>query len=789
MLSSRGKLSLVLKAVTGSRKMATRRARRRCEQKCRAGAAARTSEKKCQRPIQSDTSFSSLPTPRPHHIKRQHTRSALNICVNPLLSLAMSTNQIASHFGRSLPLARLTSHDPRLVQVITTPSSHLALGDFGLKSPLRAATAPGTKQGSVRYVQVKEQDRNDVGSAGAGGGSATANWREREHEVMLLRRWEEAGVGIKVGSGEQSNSGSTSSATGAGAGLSYPSSYSSASASSAASSGGGGNAPQAPLPVSRFDRSSRRSLPTDTTIPTIAEDEETALLLSTATSRYSSTPSRLPNYLTLPERDFQRLLEAIRQHRAEFLQGLYTALAERVREDKLQAACEEYDAQEKPAGARPTLQDFSLDEEIATLRRQQGHGTGTGEDADAERLLVDMFDLARSRVASVEASAYLRRFLSARGLDDGNASSTELPDVDVRVNGRRSSADAQDGEAGAGAAKGARLHPLGGLQYGQPDKIFSATLAPALPGRVIGTRGTRSMYGSSSSSSASAKDSSLLIATSSRIFEARKSYAPKLSIYDATGQNTKQGTSLWRLYDARLVNENPSRWSLVERRVADKKAAWDRERGWSLAELGLGYVSASARSVLEEEVERNGFAARFRGKADVNANAGDGAAAAGPAVGAGAGAAAATAAAAAWNRMPGSPAWVGDLSFSENSQAQKDSSRPSYVGRGTSGQSYLGRSRYASPSSANGNNASATAAAAEKHGQLTGQLAAYPSRSANGNGNRVNVSRSAAQRRSGLLGQGQQGEGEGENSEVASFDDDVSSLLGLDGGEGTKRGQ
>ncbi|PWN24574.1 hypothetical protein BDZ90DRAFT_282221 [Jaminaea rosea] len=661
-----------------------------------------------------------------------------------------------SSFARHLPLARLSTHDPRIVQVLTSPPSHLTQGDFGLKAPLRAAVAPGRKVGEVRYVQVREQDR--AASVGAGVGKAGArsgggpSWREREHEVLLLKRWQEAGVAVRPQGYEGSSFYGGDDGLGSGLeGNGGPNPYErrarelrasrvSAATGNPSTSSSGNAAAQPPIPVSRFDRSSRRALPTDTTgtakLSAKRAEDEVSALLSSASLRYSSSASRLPNYALLPEKDFQRLLDIVREHRGEFLGGLYAALGEKARRTKLQAACEAYDAQSEPQGSRPTLDDFPLEAEVAELRQQQAHHSSEGGEGDAERLLVDMFDLARSRVASVEASAYLRSFLSSRGLSDLDATSTQLPDVDVRINGRGAEQLDTDGNA----SRSTRSHPLGGLQYSQPDRIFSATLSPALPGRVIGTKSNRGLYGNRAGGSA--RDGALLVASGSRVFEARKTYSKGSSIYDSTGFSPRQGTGLWRLFDAKMVAENPSASNLVERRVSDKKAAWDRERGWSLAELGLGYVRASARDVLGSEGKKNQYAANFSG----NETQEEGEKAR---------------AASAWNRLPGSPAWVGDRSFSEHEDAQRAKMRSSFGSRGlggasgTAGSGLFGRGRYSSPNGQNSN--------AGPNDQLSGQLAAHAGKGSN----RINVSRRRAQ--------------DAQGEDKSSADDDVSTLLGLGG--------
>ncbi|PWN17774.1 hypothetical protein BCV69DRAFT_121715 [Microstroma glucosiphilum] len=452
----------------------------------------------------------------------------------------------SSALGRTLPALKLTAHDPRLVQVFTTPHSHLSRGDFGFKSPLDSAinAARHHRDGAVRYIQVKEQDS----VAGHG-----LNWKEREGEVLLLKRWSETHASVRR---EEPNT-----------------SYLRSTASDK------GRKSQ-PLPHSRFDRTSRRNLPTRNAATNVAEEGPDSL-------------RPIPNYLVYSEERFEQLLELIRNNREAYKEARLLERALDQRSAKFIAAQRRYEtllAESEHASAAggqtplpvpPKEEDYSVEAELEALRTAKP----TGEVDEVELDASDMHNLARST-----HNYFLAKYV------EGLFSNLKLDDPDSKVMPRYVTASASASKA-AEAYGPRRLHQLGGLQYSQPDEIISHALSPALPGRILAVE--EAPYRRQSSGTSITKNKYSL-SVGSRVALIRSSRAGNLQLtgFDRTRARPEQGAGLFRFDSAaKLKLTNPTLDVLAKQRRfgAGAEGAWTPD----MQQLGLGYITADMRGAAQ----------------------------------------------------------------------------------------------------------------------------------------------------------------------------------------------
>lgn len=456
----------------------------------------------------------------------------------------------SSALGRTLPALKLTAHDPRLVQVFTTPHSHLSRGDFGFKAPLDSAinAARHHRDGAVRYIQVKEQDS----VAGHG-----LNWKEREGEVLLLKRWSETQASVRR---EDPNS-----------------SYLQPTASDKRRT-------SQPLPHSRFDRTSRRGLPTRSaatrTATSGAEDETDSL-------------RPIPNYLIYSEERFEQLLELIRNNREAYKEARLLERALDQRSAKFIAAQRRYEtllAESEHASAAggqtplpvpPKEEDYSVEAELEAILGAQT----TGEVDEVELDASDMHNLARST-----HNYFLAKYVEALFSD------LKLDDPKSRVMPRYVTASASSSKA-AEAYGPRRLHELGGLQYSHPDEIISHALGPALPGRILGVE--ESGYRRQSSATSISKNRySLSVGSQVAVIRTSRAGNLQLTGFDRTRARPEQGAGLFRFdSEAKLKLTNPTLDVLPKQRRfgAGAEGAWTPD----MQQLGLGYITAEMRGVAQ----------------------------------------------------------------------------------------------------------------------------------------------------------------------------------------------
>lgn len=475
---------------------------------------------------------------------------------------------MASTFARALPHARVTTHDPRVVQVLTAPATYLSRGDFGLKSSIQPAiqAAVAGRNGEVRFIQVREQDSTRVATG--------LEWKERESEVLLLRRWQE--MQGRVQSQEDIDESKLDGIE--------PSSQIKT------------KAVNQPLPSSRFDRTSRN--------------------LSSPQAKLSSSPSarqatgQVPNYLLYSEKQFQSLLYAVREKRKEFVEQQFRLVAEAQRQHKYSEALRVWRTKQEKLSAEPKLEDYSVQEELENLRRpRQRRPAADSDELDLEveekQIMSDMYDLARLSQTTISGAAYLREVLSK--LDMVDPSSTTMPYQQLEASSA-SAAFLVNDHGLTNTASG--HHSLRGLQYSQPDEIFVQSFSPALPGRCItalSNMATRSARWANAASVAT-RDSNIktyLLAVGSRVTRTPVRLARSTGLYDATGRNLSQGTEIVRLADSAVLSrKNPVASQPVESRLADRHSQWDNVDK-TFAALDLGYIHATTRVITHSVALRN----------------------------------------------------------------------------------------------------------------------------------------------------------------------------------------
>lgn len=450
--------------------------------------------------------------------------------------MASSAASSASAFARSLPSARITTHDPRLFQILNSPANALARGDFGLKYAILPAVAASRqgKRGALRNLHVRELD--------SGRGIGTA-WDEREHEALLLQRWQEthAPVSAERSLSEASND----------------------------EWGRDGIKTEQPAPVSRFDRSSRKML----------NSAARPATSSSATGAATQSSSTMPNYLLYSRERFAELLETVRSRRADFIEEqLQLAAVQRRRQQYEQALAR------RQEGSQPKLEDFSLEEAYNSVQAEYAESKSSGQESAA--VLTDMFDLSRSYHQAHGGVSFLRHLLTS--VDDPK--STLLP-ISRRT---------------GGSSVSNRLHTLGGLQYSQPDPIFARILGPALPGRNLDRLDRQRNRVTGARSGAK----SYLSGIGSHVV---RSQSNRSNVYDPTGANNLQGTGLFRMLKADLIESRPAQGFHPDQRMATKHAAWTTtgrtSSGFDLEALGLGYIDAEAFDVIpDQQAENNAHA-------------------------------------------------------------------------------------------------------------------------------------------------------------------------------------
>lgn len=461
-------------------------------------------------------------------------------------------------------------HDPRIVQILTAPKSHLTRGEFGLKAAIGPAVqaAKAGKVGEIRYVQARDQDAQK--------GLSGLEWKEREGEVLLLKMWQETNGRI-VTEEERDE------AVGSG----YTDYTDSSSAQKKMT------AVNQPRPSSRFDRNSRPKFS-----------------LQQGTKQGAS--GQVPNYLLYSDEQFQQLLETVREKRQEFIKDQVPLVAEAQRQSKYNQALRSWREQGEQT-RRPELEDFPLQVEIDSITASRPsvpsnkQGTDLSDPTDTtesqQSVMADMYDLSRLSHTTISSAAYLRQMLSK--LDMVDPKSTTMPYQQLQVSSA-SASFLQNNHGLANAASG--HHTLRGLQYSQPDDVFAQKMTAPLPARVIVNPSGPGRAASSRFDGGRGSAGAYLVATGSRVAKAPIRLARDVGVYDPTGRNLLQGTELVRLAEPSILSRNSPTVQRVDRRIAGRKAAWDKSDE-AFAALDLGYINSTVRTVIREEANKNAVAA------------------------------------------------------------------------------------------------------------------------------------------------------------------------------------
>lgn len=480
-----------------------------------------------------------------------------------------------SALSRALPHAKLTAHDPHIVQVVTAPKPYLARGDIGVKSNVEVMMndARTGRTGNVRYVQVKNIDNpNGIG----------LEWKEREQQVLSLAQWRELNVPTYSEHEQAPQSGSafemldTETRT-----------YGSAMSS---------NKDKAfRLPISsRFDRGSVRSVPKASSSSSSSSSsaaplpEQPSSLALSEKDLQQSHVAVIPQYSLMSNRDFERLLDFVRSNREEFLQQKVSRIASARRKAKLDqavrahkkllAAREDQAARgasvEEPLPPTPSLDHFPLQVEIEAARKALSSSSAADADIDPLVNPLDLFNLART-TNNAEMASFIRSIFAKVKLD--NPASTLLP---------RPSSEASQSINNAST----RLHPLGGLQFSQPDSVFMDFLDSAVPAHVIGT----DTFSGGRNDSFASHRRAFLAAVGSRLVTLKRLNAPNVTEVDWRRENKEAGSPMIKFKGhAILRSKNPELERLPNLlRFAASNAAWDKD----LAKLNLGYIKAEAKS-------------------------------------------------------------------------------------------------------------------------------------------------------------------------------------------------
>lgn len=455
-----------------------------------------------------------------------------------------------SAFSRALPSARITSHDPQVVQVLSASPAHLARGDFGLKHPFGPSmvAAQTNKLGSFRHIQVQDQDAKD----GTG-----LVWRKREHATMVLKRFQE--MNLRLGVPPPSSSKTRDS-----------------------------RLPEQTI-ISRFDRSSRRTLPTQGSRSTTIQADD---VRAEASSSSSDTASDVPNYLLFSEKRFEELLEQIRRNRLAYKEDqLYQAALDR-RKVKFQNAKETRSAQIESAedqmtrgssssqliGPALTLADFPLEIEIEELRQQRVEAEAGIEGMKIDA--IDLFNLARSNV-NASVLAFVKKILARKEL-----SSRALPFETVT--------DSKNG-ASTSAYPVKRLHKFGGLQYSHPDPVSTTLFSTPLPSRPL--EGSLRTFGRNR---ANLSGKEILVGVGSHVgafVASRKANGNSTVGFDKFGEaEPDRNTGMVKIENAQFTLE-PSFKSVNPMWLYGNQARWDSQ----LEDLGLGYVKLDLHGISDEE--------------------------------------------------------------------------------------------------------------------------------------------------------------------------------------------
>lgn len=471
-----------------------------------------------------------------------------------MASAAAGSAPASSSLAALLRRTRLSTFDPTISQVYTAPPAYASRGDWGLKRGLPSGAASQGGSSNLRFVDVKALDTPEGQTV----------WIEREKETLFVKRWNETGARLDVG--RKSNDVHSIPEIEPGE--------------------------LGPRPRTIFDPSTRRQLPSEfveppppqplegnTEVTAAQKDEWEAHVrwvhrlralareglkvehgygaqgvvggakdaFGEKQSHFTTSPDMMPNYHIMSDRQFERYLDQIRAARpalkARLERNAHQKLLQDLREDEHKRR---RNAEDAVAAARERGEESSLVEEMP-------------QNVPAHPEPTDMWDESRSARAMTPT-----RFLQSRvAALSSNPQSQQLP----------------------GAFQPATAHPHAGLQYSQPDQIYTQRLAPALPGRVLHVINPRQLK---RNVRGSVVPQSSAVAVGGSIASMKRSEGEGLTPIDYLRQDPKRGTSTFRILNAYRTAALPGNPSSVD----------------GLAPPELGYVVAAVRASAEADATR-----------------------------------------------------------------------------------------------------------------------------------------------------------------------------------------
>lgn len=440
---------------------------------------------------------------------------------------AHNATSAPTQFTKLLRSARISTFDPSIPQVYTAPPAYAARGEWGLKRPLPSSSASifGSSSGSapypgaLRYVEVSQLDTAE--------GQTT--WKEREKEVLFVKRWAEADTKLNITKPESGGHMYTD-----------PGSF-------------------GPRPATTFLKTTERYFPAEIPGPielTPAEearedpkdrearlynnrwrslmkhhaargaadpaykgldfmgDQSPSPAFGFDAEKFTTRPRMMTNYNALSDTEFEKFVKSIRNERGAWKKFFSSKERSRLlglirkRQEKEYAAAlrAQQDAELRGATKEP-LPEINPEAELDKMS------------------LADIDMLEQSR--DVDATRDAFRMLEEKTLRETTKSHSEkLP----------------------GLSQPTTLHPLAGLQFSQPDPIYSSLLADPVPGRVIHEVSSRAERDFRKYAKIADGRSVLIGGHVSYLHAPLRAQAPPT--IDWSRQQPKQGTALFRIVDA-----------------------------------------------------------------------------------------------------------------------------------------------------------------------------------------------------------------------------------------------
>lgn len=266
---------------------------------------------------------------------------------------------------------------------------------------------------------------------------------------------------------------------------------------------------------------------------TCSEDAPPAhVVWGTNHAKFATTPDILPNYNAMSQRTFEKFLHSIRRRRSKFRAALSAQRREAAEHAVLEQLSRKHAKDASPA--------VVSEEEYAAAC------------ANVKTPVVDLWDEARLPHAPQSAASFLKSNTQAR-------------------------VDAPRSKAIATPAHAAALHPLHGLQYAQPDSVYTHLLAEPIQGhavsRVEDARRSRYFVGA---------DAGLAVAAGGHIAHLPLQHRQGLDVVDYARQKPMRGTGHFRVLHAYLdLHATPH----ATRRTPPNVAATHPELGYVRAQL------------------------------------------------------------------------------------------------------------------------------------------------------------------------------------------------------------